>query len=185
MTLKALKIFYDDDDGLFASQHSTEFIRKEVFAYFNLKNKYDILPYLYDFQKETLSKFCAAGIVKGADQGDALCRHIFYEAGYNLGRHVKALIPKMDESLLTEHKGLKILFVGSVWKSWGHLKEGFIKGITPETDIEKALKEFVLLKYRACAKASFGAALWAAKEADIIVPANYDSMVEEFFYHKF
>ena len=125
---KAIKIYYDDDDGLVASPFPTDFIKKEIYEFFNMKEKFDILPHIYHFNKEEFAKFCAVGVAKGAEQGDALCCYVLEQAGFTLGCHVRALIPKMECGMLTKDKGLKILCVGAVWKSWDHLKNGFLKG---------------------------------------------------------
>ena len=95
---KAVKTFYDDDDGLVRSPHCTKFLKSAIFDYFKMKEKFDILPYLYDFKKEPFARFCEAGFLKGARQGDALCLHLFYEAGFILAMHVNKL-----EQYFTSH----------------------------------------------------------------------------------
>ena len=88
---EAVKTFYDDDDGLVRSPHCTKFLKSAIFDYFKMKEKFDILPYLYDFKKEPFAQFCEAGVLKGDRQGDALCLHLFYEAGFILAMHVNKL----------------------------------------------------------------------------------------------
>lgn len=125
---KAVKTFIDHDDGLITSKHSVEFIKRELFDFFELQHKQDLLTHLYNFNKESYARFCEKGVAKGANAGDPLCLDIFEQAGVGLGRHVKALMPRMEQSMLEAEKGLKILCVGSVWKSWHFLKDGFLKG---------------------------------------------------------
>lgn len=126
---KAVKIFFDHDDGNIPSHLPVDFIKKEMFDFFQLRQKQDMLPHAYNFDKEKYSMFCEKGVVKGAKVGDPLCLYILEQAGFCLGLHVKALIPKMECGMLEKDKGLQILCVGSVWKSWEFLKDGFLKGI--------------------------------------------------------
>lgn len=51
-------------------------------------------------------------------------------------------------------------------------------------DPQHQLNEFVLLKYKPGADATFGATWWAAKRIGITVPADHDAMVEEFFHYR-
>jgi len=159
---RAVKIFFDHDDGLIPSRHPVDFIKKAMFEFFQLNHKQDMLPHVYNFDKDKFAKFCEKGVAKGAKEGDPYCLDVLDQAGFRLGLHVRALIPKMECGMLEKDKGLKILCVGSVWKSWKFLKDGFLRGISHNA--EKPLKEFILLKYRPCAKASFGATWWAAKK---------------------
>ena len=61
--------------------------------------------------------------------GDKLCIWLFEEAGRMLGRHIRALSPMVSPSLATAQGGLHVVCVGSVWKSWNLLKDGFLQGI--------------------------------------------------------
>lgn len=40
---------------------------------------------------------CVCVCVKGAEAGDALCRHVFAEAGRVLAKHVEAVLPAAQE----------------------------------------------------------------------------------------
>ena len=167
--MEALRIILEDSDGFCRSPHNTEYLKKEMFEYFDMKDMFGILPHLYppngaNINKQIIATFCVEGVVKGARDNDKLSLHILASAGNELGKHVKALIPKMDSELLIQPGGLKIICVGSVWKSWNFLKEGFLLGLSPQTDEEKTLKEFSLLQLTASAKASRGAAAWGAKK---------------------
>ena len=61
--------------------------------------------------------------------GDALCVWLFHQAGLQLGKHIFALASKVDNQLKEAKGGLNIVCVGSVWKSWEILKDGFLEGI--------------------------------------------------------
>ena len=76
---------------------------------------YDILDFLYEkFSKSTIAKLCSV-LVKGSryhythilliyyvlsivveDTSDPLCCQLFFDAGQQLGRHVMAVLPKID-----------------------------------------------------------------------------------------
>lgn len=47
------------------------------------------------FNKAVYAGLCAK-LAEGADSGDMLCRHIFYEAGKSLGEYVGALLPSIS-----------------------------------------------------------------------------------------
>lgn len=187
---QALKIIYNHTDGLNLSQHNVNYLKKAMFEYFDMQDMFGILQHLYpsngkQLNKEFLAKFCMKGVVAGAVEGDALSLHLLFEAGKELGKHVKALIPKMETELFHAPGGLKIVCVGSVWKSWEYLKDGFLLGITPQTDEEKQLSEFSLLTLKTGGRAAIGAAAWAAKKAGKNIHINYDNMSRVFFNHRF
>ena len=49
-----------------------------------------------------------------------------------LGKHIRALSGNVSELLTKGEGGLNIVCVGSVWKSWHLLKDGFLAGIKDE-----------------------------------------------------
>ncbi len=55
-----------------------------------------------------------------AADGDAFCRLLFYKAGRQLGRMARCLAPHLPSPV-------SIVAVGSVWKSWALLKDGFLE----------------------------------------------------------
>ena len=190
IVLETLKTVYEEVDGLNRAPYNIEYLKNAMFDYFEMTDMFGILPHLYPkdtkpINKLHIAKFCVKGVVKGAEQGDMLSLHMLKNAGIELGKHVKALIPKMDIELFNKPGGVRIICVGSIWKSWIYLKEGFLNGISPQTDEEKQLKEFTLVKLKSEAKASIGAAAWAAKRAHCSVNINYSKMSEEFFKHQF
>lgn len=56
-----------------------------------------------------------------AYKGDELSRHIFFQAGAALASHAAALAVRCDAPRL------RVVCVGSVWKSWDILKPGVLK----------------------------------------------------------
>lgn len=190
VVLETIKTIYKDEDGFTRAPYSTEFLKKELFEYFKMKDLFGILEYLYPqngkMDKAFLARFCVEGIVKGAAKGDKLSLHMLKCTGIQLGKHIKALIPKMEAGLLSEGTdGLKTICVGSVWKSWEYLKEGFLEGMKPQTDEEKALKKLCMVKLKSGAKASVGASSWAARKSNYSFTLDYSKMSEIFFKHEF
>ena len=60
-----------------------------------------------------------------ARSGDDLAQFIFRTAGVALGAHVKALVPKAEDTLCQAAGGLHVVVVGSVLTlCWDLLKEG-------------------------------------------------------------
>jgi len=189
LVLQTLKTIYQDYDGFALAPHSTKFLKKAMFEYFELKDMFGILQHLYppnkQIDKEHIAAFCVKALVPGAEQNDPLSLHLLRATGLELGRHVKALIPKMDQGVLRGEGGLKIVCTGSLWKSWSYLEEGFVEGITPQTDEEKKLKQFSLVQLRPEGKAAVGAAAWAANKSGKTINIDYGLMSKVFFTHTF
>ena len=74
--------------------------------------------------KKKLFKGLCKNIAEEAEKGDPLAIHIFNEAGKSLAMHITALSSSMHSSLKAS---LAVICIGSVWKSWTLLKEGFVK----------------------------------------------------------
>uniref|UniRef100_A0A3Q3WLW0 N-acetyl-D-glucosamine kinase n=1 Tax=Mola mola TaxID=94237 RepID=A0A3Q3WLW0_MOLML len=116
----AVKTVFDAKDNLVAPAHDITHVKKAMEEYFQVSDLMGMLPHLYrNFQKSHFAGFCKK-LAEGAEAGDALCRHLFTQAGSILAKHVEAVLP----SLLSDDLGLPILCEGSVWKSWELLKAG-------------------------------------------------------------
>eukprot|EP01135_Chromosphaera_perkinsii_P010013 Nk52_evm48s1992 gene=Nk52_evmTU48s1992 len=112
----------------------SSFLRETLFSFFKISSPHGLLNSLYlDFDKKHIASF-ALEVSRGALLNDSLCKRILEHAGYVLGKHVRAFHGKFDVQLLQgEGDGLTITCIGSVWKSWDFLREGFIRGLAPET----------------------------------------------------
>ena len=110
---------------------------------------------------------------------DHLCLKLFRDAGYVLGRHITALLPKVDKEILSQNGGLDVVCVGRVWKSWNLLKEGFLEGacLTGPNCVEMRLMTLTV-------SSSIGAAALAAKKIGIALPLDYASHVQVLYQHK-
>lgn len=83
------------------------------------------------------------------------------------------------QDLKLAHGGLKVVCVGSVWKSWDYLKSGFIEEIHQSCMID----ELTLL--RLTTSAALGACYLAADKIDCTtVVKTYSSNSESFYHYK-
>ncbi|CAB4031308.1 N-acetyl-D-glucosamine kinase [Paramuricea clavata] len=124
MSHMAIKLVYDDIDGLVKAPFDVTFIKEAMYKFFQLERRFDILDHLYrDFNKGKVAQFTSVVAEGASKHGDPLCKYVFKEAGVRLGHHINALEGKVHEQLAKSEDGLKVLCVGSVFKSWELLKE--------------------------------------------------------------
>jgi N-acetylglucosamine kinase-like BadF-type ATPase len=57
------------------------------------------------------------------NSNDAASQQLLNEAGFMLGTHLRAISPHIDKSLYEQGK-LKVVAMGSVFRSWKFLKPG-------------------------------------------------------------
>ena len=155
---RAVKTVIDAEQNFVPCEYSIEAVRAEICDYFKVKDMFGLLDPMYvSFKKSHFAGLCAKLSIV-ANNGDPLARQLFRLAGNELGRHITAWLDKVDDSLLQEAGGLKIACVGSVFKSWPLMREGFFDVLNG-----KSLKELTLLKL---VKASaFGAAMLAIQKS--------------------
>ncbi|XP_064631115.1 N-acetyl-D-glucosamine kinase-like isoform X2 [Lineus longissimus] len=185
---KAMKTLFDHDDGLVSSQLPVDFIRKAVYNHFAIKGNMDILEHMYtSFDKSKVAKLCKEIARGGLEENDPLCCQIFKEAGHHLGRHVQAVVrnKKTDKSLL-EGSGvngcLQVVCVGSVWKSWKLLRNGFLTGIEADKPGDVSIPAIELIKLTG--SAAYGAAFLGAKSILYDLPIKHFKYGDSFFMEK-
>ncbi|XP_036607278.1 N-acetyl-D-glucosamine kinase isoform X1 [Trichosurus vulpecula] len=180
---QAVKAVFDTMDNLEVAPHKIDHLKKAMFDYFQVSGRIELLDHFYrNFDKSKFAGFCRK-VAEGAYQGDALCQHIFRKAGEVLARHILAVLPKIHVTLFQEPTGLPIVCVGSVWKSWALLQEGFVSTLAEGRKIQKAFSRFTLLKLK-CSSALGGASLGAQFIGETL-PLDYDNSAESFFQHTF
>ncbi|XP_025309276.1 N-acetyl-D-glucosamine kinase isoform X2 [Canis lupus baileyi] len=182
---QAVKIVFDSIDNLEAAPHDIGYIKQAMFNYFQVPDRLGILTHLYrDFDKCRFAGFCQK-IAEGAQQGDPLCRFIFRKAGEMLGRHVVAVLPEIDPVLFQGELGLPILCVGSVWKSWELLREGFLLALTQGRDIQaqNSFSSFTLMKLQH--SSALGGASLGARHIGHLLPMDYTANAVAFYSHTF
>lgn len=122
--LRAVKILFDHDDNYRLSDFNVDKLRKHVLAFFNVKQRSEILPIFYaPFNKSAIASMAAA-IGEGASEKDPLCMYLYHDAGKRLAQHIKAVTPEISQELLEKPHGVPVVCVGSVWKSWEALQDG-------------------------------------------------------------
>lgn len=99
---KAIKFVLDYNDNFLMEsepksiEHEAEELKQLVFEHFKIDNFDNLLPYFYsDFKKDFIASL-AAKLSIMAKQNDVV-RDIFEESGYQIARHIMALIPKIDK----------------------------------------------------------------------------------------
>ncbi|XP_052538324.1 N-acetyl-D-glucosamine kinase isoform X3 [Tympanuchus pallidicinctus] len=150
-----------------------------------ISSRMGLLPHLYrTFQKAEFAGFCLK-VADGAQAGDALCRHLFLQAGELLAHHVLAVLPRVDESLFRGELGLPIVCVGSVWKSWELMREGFVQALVGARggDSMGAFSHFSLLRLRH--SSALGGASLGARHVGHKLPLDYGSNADVFYTHRF
>ncbi|MCP9262222.1 putative RING finger protein 4 [Dirofilaria immitis] len=111
-----------------------------------------------------------AHVAKEAND-DPLIRHVFHEAGEQLGLHLRAISTNFDEAMFDD---APVLLIGSVWQSWELLKDGFINGIKSNGSRIKQVTLYTLLETPA-----LGAAILAAKKLSKTIACEQRTAVFE------
>lgn len=175
----AMKYVFDDEDAYKKSPHSSEPVRKKLFEHFGVVNRFEILDFFYGspgFDKSFVAKFCITLSLLARNENDKLSRHIFTEAGKSIAMHITALLAQNNILSNISHNCIKVVCVGSVFKSWDLMKDGFenylthcmIKGI--EIKLVKLTKSIAL-----------GAAILGASYVNGCKDINYDDNYEVFY----
>ncbi|XP_070540467.1 N-acetyl-D-glucosamine kinase-like [Ptychodera flava] len=181
---KGVKTVYDANDNFEEPPFDISHVKKLMFDFFQVTEWYGMLDHLYsNFNKSRFADFCVRLAEGAKEQNDELCVWLFKEAGKHLGRHILALGPKIDKSLLKAEGGLQIVCVGSVWRSWDLLKEGFLEGLRPRNDKDIDIEEISLLDLKE--SPAVGAAVIGARDSGSQLNINYEKNVNVFFHHKF
>ncbi|KAF7413439.1 hypothetical protein HZH68_001928 [Vespula germanica] len=175
---RACKYVFDDIDDLAKSPHPISYIWPAMRDFFQVKDRTDMLPHLYsNFDKSKFSMF-AKEIALGCEKNDPLCLAIFEENGRLLARHIVALFKKAHNDLKLCYGGLQVICVGSVWKSWKFMMEGFMDEIHSGLVID----ELSLLNLTATS--ALGSAYLAAEKINCPFVKPYKENVQVFFHYK-
>ncbi|XP_053714961.1 N-acetyl-D-glucosamine kinase isoform X1 [Synchiropus splendidus] len=182
----AVKTVFDAQDKLATPPHDVTYVRKAMEEYFQVSGLMGMLPHLYrDFNKTHFAGFCLK-LAEGAAGGDALCRHVFTEAGKVLASHVKAVLPKAHQSLLDNQLGVPILCVGSVWKSWPLLQSGFTQVLdqaASSDELKGRFRGYSLLTLRQ--SSALGGASLGARSIGDVISMDYSANSDQFYIHSF
>ncbi|XP_076990620.1 N-acetyl-D-glucosamine kinase isoform X2 [Tamandua tetradactyla] len=182
---QAMKIVFDSMDNLEAAPHDIGYVKQGMFSYFQVQDRLGILTHLYrDFDKSRFAGFCQK-IAEGAQGGDPLCQYIFRKAGEILGKHIVAVLPEIDPVLFKRENGLPIVCVGSVWKSWELLKEGFLFALIQGRQIHalNSFSKFTLMKLKH--SSALGGASLGARHVGHRLPMDYSVNAIAFYSYTF
>lgn len=173
---KAVKMVFDHKDKLVISPYDTTGVWEQIKIHFKIEDRYDLLDHCYaKFDKAFFASLCEK-LSHLAGTGDELSLHLFEDAGKSLAKATMALLPNVSDGLLINNT-LNIVCVGSVWKSWNLLKDGFTK------EIVKATNKFGVNLIILTQAMAIGAAYLAADSINYDLPRNYSHNFEIFQYY--
>lgn len=168
IAIRIIQYIYDDEDGLNPSPYSTEKAKQIMLKHFGKKDIIGMLELLYaKYEKSNIASFTGALVKEAHD--DPLVKHVFHEAGLILGRHIKAISKNFDEEMYND---VPVVVIGSVFKTWDLLKEGFLQGAR---DPEGRIKKITLHKMEE--SPALGAAYLAARKVHQTLPSCQKSAV--------
>jgi len=175
---RAVKLYFDVLDNCAKPHADISLLENLILTHFDVKDRYGMLAPLYDDFSKTKFASLTKSLADAANQGDLNCLAMFKAAGQALARHAVALAPSVNRKMLSEEGGLKIVCVGSVWKSWHLLKEGFLDVVSQSKD----LTEFSLLDL--IVGSAHGAAYLGASKTGFYLPRDYSNNVKVFYHYK-
>lgn len=163
-------------DGLNISPYPIDTVWDLIQTHFSVTTRADLLDYCYGkFQKPVFAGLCVR-LANAADEGDELSKSLFREAGRQLAKATLALTPKVCPSLV-KTGDLNIVCVGSVWKSWHLLKDGFL------AEIGKGSFNFGLKLLRLTELMALGAVYIGVDAMNYKMPREYSKNYEVFHYY--
>ncbi|XP_001606449.1 N-acetyl-D-glucosamine kinase isoform X1 [Nasonia vitripennis] len=176
---RACKYVFDDLDGLSRSPQPISYVWPAMKQYFDITDQQSLLPHIYaNFNKCKFAMFTKE-LALGCERGDPLCLELFREAGVTLAKHIDAVYNKAHNDLKLEKGGVKVICVGSVWKSWEFLKSGFIDEIHRSGVVD----ELTLL--RLTTSAALGACYIAADKLNCkSMNKTFQTNTEKFYHYK-
>ncbi|VDK50915.1 unnamed protein product, partial [Anisakis simplex] len=168
---RVIRYIFDDDDGLVKAPYPTETVKRILLEHFNLGDKIEMLTLLYaKFEKANIASFTGKLVKEAPD--DPLVKHVFHKAGVILGSHIRAISSHFDEEMFLD---VPVVLVGSVFKSWSLLKDGFEEGVFSRDKRGNHIKKVTL--YNLDETPAVGAALLAAQNIHVDIPYKHTSKV--------
>ncbi|XP_022289763.2 N-acetyl-D-glucosamine kinase-like isoform X1 [Crassostrea virginica] len=183
ITQKAIKAVFDHEDNLKVSEYDISFVKDAMFKYFKISERDELLHYFYSkFEKSFIAGLCKE-LARGAKENqDKLCLALFAQAGEILAEHILGVGPKIAEELLSTPSGLQVVTVGSVWKSWDLMKEGFVN-VLQDRKRNARISKISLLELKE--SAALGAASLGARSIKETLPINYPQNASLYFQAEF
>lgn len=183
ITQKAIKIVFDHEDNLKVSPYDITFVKEAMMKYFKISERDELLHYFYSkFEKSFIAGLCKELAQGAKDKQDKLCLDLFRQAGEILAEHILGVEPKITEELLNTPSGLQVVTVGSVWKSWDIMKDGFVK-VLQDRKRNPRISKISLLDLKE--SAAVGAASLGARSIKHNLPINYSQNAAVYFQAEF
>ncbi|XP_028843891.1 N-acetyl-D-glucosamine kinase [Denticeps clupeoides] len=181
---QAVKAVFDAKDNFVPPPHDITYVKKAMEDYFQVSDLMGMLPHFYrNFQKSHFAGFCRK-LAEGASAGDALCQHIFTQAGKLLAKHIVAVLPQAQQTLFSGELGLPILCEGAVWGSWELMKSGFTEVLAEaKASGFHHLRGYSLMTL--CKSSALGGAKLGAQNVGAVLPLDYQANVNVFYRHSF
>jgi len=150
-------VFGAHDDMRPTTPHSVHTLRAAMFDFFNVHNIQGMYAHLYaGWDKAHFARF-AVRIVEAAQKGDALSIQLLSDNGRALGRHLAAIVKHASNELLSGDDGMRVICVGSVWRSWSLMRTGFIDGCRPAyADDDRRLRKVTLYTQKQTTAVGYG-----------------------------
>ncbi|XP_050547107.1 N-acetyl-D-glucosamine kinase-like [Daktulosphaira vitifoliae] len=180
---KSIKICLDhiEEYSFAPNNYSIDRVWESIKSYLQIEAVVDLISVFYGEKK---SKSKIAGLCKIiadlAIKGDKLSIWIFNEAGKELAKLLQAIYPSAHKMLHNENGGLHVVCVGSVWKSWDLLKNGFIEQLQSNSD-KKIVKEFTLILLNKTV--ALGGIYLIAKKLNYDFPFDYEHNYKTLFHY--
>ncbi|XP_022689084.1 N-acetyl-D-glucosamine kinase-like [Varroa jacobsoni] len=173
---RGIKTIIDHDDNLRRSPYDIEPLRKLVYDYFKISSNSELLPIFYIHFKKSYVAGLAEKVADLARSGDALCKALFHSLGVDLAECVKAVRAKIFRDFFIRKGGLPIICVGSVFRSWDLIRNGFCDALHDLFD------EFTC--YRPTVDSTIGAAYHGATAAGHNIHINFANNYRTIYNHR-
>jgi len=179
---RAVKAVFDEEDDFKQPPHHTGLVKQLMLDHFQIQDKAGMLDHCYTrFSKDFFASFCGKLAAAAIEKQDPMCRQLFEDAGRMLGKFVATLAPNVHQSLAEGEGGLRVVCVGSVFKSWELLESGFVDALRSPRVAGSHVRAVTLL--RVTETAALGAAFLGAKVVSHTLPLDYQGNTEVFFQH--
>ncbi|XP_054604355.2 N-acetyl-D-glucosamine kinase isoform X2 [Nothobranchius furzeri] len=182
----AVKTVFDAQDNLVAPPYDITWVTEAMEENFQVLDLMGMLPHLCrNFQKSHFAGFCKK-LAEGAEAGDALSQHVFAQVGRVLAKHVESVLPAAQPALLRCERGLPVLCVGSVWKSWSLLKPGFTEVLEKAASSDKLKDRFHGYSLLTLQQSSaLGGASLGVQSLGSSIRMDYSTNADVFYQHTF
>ncbi|XP_075258287.1 N-acetyl-D-glucosamine kinase-like [Convolutriloba macropyga] len=183
IAVMAIKTCVDQDDQRIMTDFDLTVVRRKIREYFKkYDDTYDLLPHFYYLDKTFMARFCAELSKAAREEDDAFCKYLFYYCGKLLGRSIVAVSNRANPEVFFDGKSVQVLLIGTVFKSFDLMKQGFIDGMKPQypNDVTLTGIRFVQLTV----PSAVGAVYLGIPNAHEVLKIDYSKNIETVFETK-